>query len=284
MTPLEPMSAGDLPLSYINTATQLLGDLASPQLASTSLIIPEIFLTADPSLLSQRERWKHWAITLPADIPILITGETGTGKEVVAEVLRRPGLPFIPINCAAIPPTLIASILFGHVKGAFTGAIDHHQGAFLAAGVGTIFLDEIGDMPLDLQPYLLRAIENRRVTPVGSNELKRIDCRIIAATNSPQQLRSDLRARLSAITIDLPPLHQRSPHDWQLLGEKFNLTATEVLLVQEHYMKNIREIVNPADETSVMFPTTNIRYLRACGQRKLAYGNDWLNHLPNPLA
>lgn len=276
--PTLPMTASDLPLSYINTATQLLADLSSPQINSAGTpIIPEIFLTADPSLLQQRERWKHWAITLPTNIPILITGETGTGKEVVAEVLRRPGLPFIPVNCAAIPPTLIASILFGHVKGAFTGAVDHHHGAFTAAGAGTIFLDEIGDMPLELQPYLLRAIENRQITPVGSNEIKRIDCRIIAATNNVSQLRADLRARLSAINIELPPLAARPETDWQLLGEKFDLTATEVVLARAHYL-NVPEVISDTQ------PTANIRYLRACGQRKIAYGSDWLNHLPSPLA
>lgn len=278
------MSPTDLPTDIINTAQALCMELT--QVFNPAAIEqPELFVTADPALLAERERWKVWAVSLENHIPIFITGETGTGKEVIANVLRRPGSPFITVNCAAIPSTLIASILFGHARGAFTGAINDHTGAFIAAAAGTIFLDEIGDMPAELQPYLLRAVENRTVTPVGTNDERPLYCRIIAATNDTSKLRPDLRARLSAITVTTKPLHLRPLVDWVVLGEKFGLDATDVAVAREHYMASVVTGGQALAGYTPPPPLTNVRFLRACGYRKKAYGSiTWHAYMPSPLA
>jgi DNA-binding NtrC family response regulator len=156
----------------------------------------------------------------PTHSTVLITGESGTGKEVIARAIHRYSQVadriFLPINCAAIPETLLESHLFGHVRGAFTGAISSQEGLFSRARNGTIFLDEIGDMPLGLQAKLLRAIEAREILPVGSTEPVKIDVRIIAASNrdlktraSEGTFRDDLYYRLAVVEIALPPLRER---------------------------------------------------------------------------
>jgi DNA-binding NtrC family response regulator len=154
------------------------------------------------------------------DSTILIEGETGTGKEVAAESIhlesaRRRG-PFVVVDCGAIPPNLLESELFGHEKGAFTGAVAARQGAFEAAAGGTIFLDEIGELAPELQPRLLRALERRRVKRVGGNEYVDVDVRIVAATNrdlrsevTAKRFRSDLYWRLAVFQARLPPLRER---------------------------------------------------------------------------
>ena len=147
---------------------------------------------------------------------IFITGESGTGKELAAEAVHkaspRAARPFVALNCGAIPRDLLESEIFGHVKGAFTGATDTRLGAAKAADGGTLFLDEIGEMPLHLQPKSLTALEQRQIVPVGANKPVPIDIRVIAATNvSVDQLsdesrfRQDLLFRLNTVEIDLPP-------------------------------------------------------------------------------
>jgi two-component system response regulator GlrR len=155
------------------------------------------------------------------DATVLIEGETGTGKEVVAESIhqesaRRAG-PFIVVDCSAIPRDLLESELFGHEKGAFTGAVAARTGAFLAASGGTLFLDEIGELGPELQPRLLRALESRKVKPVGSDALVDFDVRLVAATNRNLRasvnsgiFRADLYYRLAVVEIGLPPLRQRT--------------------------------------------------------------------------
>ncbi len=154
------------------------------------------------------------------DISILITGETGTGKELIArEIHQRSGRakgPFITINCGAIPENLLESELFGHVRGAFTGAVVNKAGKFHAADKGTLFLDEIGEMPLSLQVKILRALQDKAVTRVGDHRQEAVDIRVVAATNrnleveiKAQRFREDLYYRLNVVNIHLPPLRER---------------------------------------------------------------------------
>jgi len=199
-----------------------------------------------------------------SDATILLTGESGSGKEVVAQFIHRHShrrdKPLVPVNCAAIAPTLLASELFGHEKGAFTGAVNKRKGYFREAHEGTLFLDEIGDMPLELQPSLLRATETGRITPVGSDKESVIDCRLIAATNhdlesdvAEGRFRQDLYYRLNVITIDIPPLRER-PEDIPPLARLFlNRDSTEnrrlsraalQTLTSHHWPGNVRELAN----------------------------------------
>jgi DNA-binding NtrC family response regulator len=152
---------------------------------------------------------------------VLLLGETGTGKELFARLIHskssRASMPFVPINCSAIPETLLESELFGHVKGAFTGASGNKAGLFDEADGGTVFLDEIGDMPQSVQVKLLRVIEDRQIRPIGSTKTRNVDLRFIAATNcdlketvSEGAFREDLYYRINAIMLDLPPLRERT--------------------------------------------------------------------------
>ena len=155
------------------------------------------------------------------DVSVLIAGETGTGKELVAEALhqhggRRKG-PFVAVNCAAIPATLLEAEIFGHKKGAFTGAHQDRVGYAASAAGGTLFLDEIGEMPMELQVKLLRFVQEGEVRPVGSNQVEKVDVRVVAATNKhlPEQIkgglfREDLYYRLAVLTVELPPLRDRA--------------------------------------------------------------------------
>ncbi len=160
--------------------------------------------------------------------PVLITGESGTGKELVARAIHGQGpwrtQPFVPVDCGALPPTLIESELFGHVKGAFTGAAQSRQGLLAAAGSGTVFLDEIGELPIELQSRLLRALQEHEIRPLGSNERVRFEARIIAATNQDLEagikrgsFRKDLFFRLNVVSIKMPSLRDRKEDIAQLV-------------------------------------------------------------------
>ena len=151
---------------------------------------------------------------------MLIEGETGTGKELIARVIQgmsdRATKPFVTVNCGAIPANLIESTLFGHKKGAFTGAVADHTGKFAEANGGTIFLDEIGELPLDAQTKLLRAIQQGEIEPVGSGKIERVNVRVISATNrrllglaQTGEFREDLYYRLNVFPVYLPPLRER---------------------------------------------------------------------------
>lgn len=165
------------------------------------------------------------------DSTILIKGESGTGKELLAVACHRASSrrdePFVPVNCTAIPETLLESELFGHVKGSFTGASDNYFGLFQSAHKGTLFLDEIGDMPLQLQVKLLRVLEEKQVRPVGRTTPVPVDVRIISATHrnleeavEKKLFREDLYYRLNVVNLELPPLHKRK-EDIPLLAEYF---------------------------------------------------------------
>ncbi len=202
------------------------------------------------------------------DVCVLLTGETGTGKERAAEAIhargaRRDG-PFIIVDCGALPPQLLEGELFGHARGAFTGAVGDRAGAFEAAEGGTVFLDEVGELPRDLQPALLRVLDRRQVKRLGENHHRKLDVRVIAATNrdlcvevNAGRFRADLYYRLAVLTIRLPALRER-PDDLPLLVEQFireaGLTDAEAgalrgrafldQLAQHAWPGNIRELRN----------------------------------------
>src|ERR1700691_4754682 len=186
--------------------TDLTGDTARPRLIGNSPAWIEIF--------------KNIGRVAATDVGVLLLGESGTGKEVVARTIHenseRSRRPFIVLNCAALPPELLESELFGHERGAFTGAIGQRQGKFEAADGGTIFLDEIGELPLALQPKLLRVLQEHTFERVGGTASIHADVRVIAATNRPLEedveektFRADLFYRLNAFTVRLPPLRER---------------------------------------------------------------------------
>ncbi len=204
----------------------------------------------------------------PMDVSVIIQGETGTGKELVAravhELSMRSRGPMVVLDCGAIPPNLIESELFGHEKGAFTGAVTSRPGAFERAQGGTIFLDELGELRVDLQPKLLRVLENREVRRVGGNDVIEVDCRVIAATNRDLQkeitagnFREDLYFRLSVIQIQLPPLRQRrddiphilkralaEPEVVERHGRKRFSPEALGLLMSYAWPGNVRELMN----------------------------------------
>ncbi len=199
----------------------------------------------------------------PSLLPVLLLGETGTGKGVLAQAIHRASQrgegPFVVFDCGAVAPTLIESQLFGHEKGAFTGAVAQHLGAFERAHSGTLFLDEIGELSLDLQPKLLRVIEDGHVMRVGGTHVHAVDVRIVAATNRDLEedvrqgrFREDLYFRISGVMVSLPPLRKRL-EDLPLIIEAFadrireGLTVTpEVLRVLQSYdwPGNVRELRN----------------------------------------
>jgi DNA-binding NtrC family response regulator len=203
-----------------------------------------------------------------SNIPVLITGESGVGKEVLARCIQgasdRAGKPFVTVNCGAIPENLVESILFGHVKGAFTGATDNHAGKFAEANGGTLFLDEVGELPLDMQVKLLRVLQEGEVDPVGAKRPVKVDVRIISATNkdlaklvADGAFREDLYYRLNVFPIEAPPLRERKedvPALVQRFISRFNAEegrnvrgaseATLRMLLNFDWPGNVRQLEN----------------------------------------
>ena len=219
----------------------------------------------------------------PTDSTVLLLGETGTGKERVARAIhnlsRRSQAPFVKINCAAIPTGLLESELFGHEKGAFTGAIAQKVGRFELAEGGTIFLDEVGDIPLELQPKLLRVLQEQEFERLGGNRTIRVDTRVVAATNrdlsamvAERQFRSDLYYRLNVSPIRVPPLRERT-EDIPLLARFFaqmysrrlgrNIetipSATMDALVRYPWPGNVRELENLIERAVILSPGSVLR-------------------------
>jgi len=208
-----------------------------------------------------------------SDATVLITGESGTGKEVLARLIHqhssRKKEPFVAVNCAAIPATLIESELFGHVKGAFTGAVQNRQGRFQAAHHGTLFLDEIGELQPEMQVKFLRVLQEKQVEPVGSDRTETVDVRIIAATNRDLRLeiskghfRDDLFYRLSVIPLHLPPLRDRREDIPALVAHflKKHEAPPQVSFSQAalarlrsyHWPGNIRELQNVVERCVIL--------------------------------
>ena len=216
-----------------------------------------------------------------SEVNVLIQGESGTGKELVATeiVTRGPRAdgPFVVVDCGAVSPNLIESELFGHVRGAFTGAERDREGAFAEAHGGTVFLDEIGELPLDMQPKLLRALEAREVRRVGETKPRKVDVRVIAATNrrleseiNHGRFREDLYFRLSVVTLRVPPLRQRL-EDFELLVNHFleQLSATDMAhlfgaellngLKGHDWPGNVRELRNFVERSVILEDTSPAR-------------------------
>ncbi len=219
------------------------------------------------------------------DTSVLIQGESGTGKELVASEIVRRGArarkPFVVVDCSAISPTLIESELFGHARGAFTGADRERVGAFEAANGGTVFLDELGELPLEMQPKLLRALESREVRRLGETTPRKIDVRVVAATNrqlerevNAGRFREDLYFRLSVVTVHVPALRER-PDDVPLLVHAFidllgaqasaHLFNPEVMaqLASQPWPGNVRELRNFVERAVVLQCTSEPSPVRA---------------------
>lgn len=211
----------------------------------------------------------------PVDLSVLIMGENGVGKEIFPRVIHdhslRKGKKYLAVNCGAIPDGTIDSELFGHEKGAFTGAVERREGYFAVADGGTLFLDEVGELPLPTQARLLRVLETGEYIPVGASEVKRTDVRIVAATNvnmekaiADGKFREDLFYRLNSVSINIPPLRQRGA-DVVLLFRKFALEMSEKykmppirltpeaqkMLVSNAWPGNVRQLKNIAENMSV---------------------------------
>jgi formate hydrogenlyase transcriptional activator len=224
---------------------------------------------------------------------VLLLGETGTGKELIARAIhdhsRRQDRTFVKLNCAAIPTGLFESELFGHEKGAFTGAISQKLGRLELADQGTLFLDEVGDVPLEIQPKLLRALQEREFERLGSTRTKKVNVRLVAATNrdlegmiAAREFRSDLYYRLNVFPIRIPPLREREEDIPQLVryfAQKFALqmekhietipTATMLELTQWDWPGNVRELANFIERAVILtrgrsleVPVTELRKVR----------------------
>lgn len=236
----------------------------------------ETIVTRRPLMLRLLEQAKMVA---QSDVSILISGQSGTGKEILAKAIRaaspRANAPFVAINCGALPEPLLESELFGHARGAFTGAVSQREGLFQTADGGTLFLDEIGDMPLSLQVKLLRVLQERKVRPLGSDRDRAIDVRILSATHrdlpkamAAGEFREDLYYRLNVVSLKLPALHERAEdipllalHLLRLAAQRhkpfvrsFSADAMK-RLVAAGWPGNVRQLVNVIEQCVALTST-----------------------------
>jgi DNA-binding NtrC family response regulator len=212
----------------------------------------------------------------PQRHPVLIMGESGTGKELAARAIHAlspwRAQPFVPVDCGALPPTLIESELFGHVKGAFTGAAQSRQGLLAAAGEGSVFLDEVGELPIEMQSRLLRALQEHEIRPLGSNERRRFEARIIAATNQDLEagikrgtFRKDLFFRLNVVSIKMPSLRDRKEDIPELVQHFLERFRNE---------KSVTQISDQALGRLLSYDWPgNVRELENCIQRAVSLGS-----------
>ncbi len=231
-----------------------------------------------------RSVWRSIQMVGPTYSPVLINGETGTGKELVARAIhqhsRRSRGPYIQMNSAAMPAGLLESELFGHERGAFTGAVSQFAGRFQRAHNGTLFLDEIGDMPLELQPKLLRVLQEQEFEPLGGSRTIRVDVRIIAATNQnllqmvqERRFRADLFYRLNVFPLALPALRERSEdipglveHFVRKFSEGMDKTFHHIpgdaieAMKRHHWPGNVRELENFVHRAMITSPNLDLRF------------------------
>jgi len=236
-----------------------------------------------------REVYRLAVGVAPTSSTVLILGESGTGKELTARAIHehssRANKPFVAVNCSAIPVDLVESELFGHVRGAFTGAVTTREGLFKSADQGTIFLDEVGDLPPLAQVKLLRALQEGEIKPVGTNETKRVDVRVLAATNvdlrtkiAAGRFREDLYYRLNVICIELPPLRKRRD-DIAILAHHF---------LRKYAARQGREVTKISDEAMRVLRSQNwpgnVRELENAMEHALVYCREDTilpHHLPS---
>jgi len=289
---------GTIPDAVAATQQGLFGYLTKPYDAPTLVdLLKRATRLAGSSSEAHDDNWRSDIVTAsPAmdtllaearlaaqiDAALMIQGESGTGKELLARAIHRASprhaKPFVAINCGAIPAELLESELFGHVKGAFTGAGRDHPGLFLSAQGGTVFLDEIGDMPAPLQVKLLRVLQEGEVRPVGATETRAVDVRILSATHCnleeaivSGEFREDLYYRLNVVNLTLPPLRERredipllAQHFLSLLTEKYRRRihsfAPDALdmLVAADWPGNIRQLHNVLEQCVALCTTTTI--------------------------
>jgi formate hydrogenlyase transcriptional activator len=248
------------------------------------------------------------------DAAVLVRGETGTGKELIASLLHtlshRRDRPFIRVNCSAIPAGLLESELFGHERGAFTGAIARRIGRFELAHGGTLLLDEIGDLPIDLQPKLLRVLEEQAFERVGGTQTIRVDVRVVAATNCPLEelveageFRADLFYRLNVFPIDLPPLRERTEdipplvrhfvaHHARHVGRRIDAISPDVIetLVRYPWPGNVRELqhviqraVILSEGGSLELPPLAVKAVRLTASRAKTHDDVLREHIVEAL-
>ena len=289
---------GTIPDAVAATQQGLFGYLTKPYDAPTLIdLLKRATRLAGSSPETKDDSWRSDIVTAsPAmdtllaearlaaqiDAALLIQGESGTGKELLAQAIHRASprhaRPFVAINCGAIPAELLESELFGHVKGAFTGAGRDHPGLFLSAQGGTVFLDEIGDMPAPLQVKLLRVLQEGEVRPVGATETRAVDVRILSATHRnleeaivSGEFREDLYYRLNVVNLSLPPLRERR-EDIPLLAQHFLTLLTEKygrrihgfapdaldMLVASDWPGNIRQLHNVLEQCCALCTTATI--------------------------